>query len=328
MPLILTTSRVLCAVAILLTASPAVAQRFTFERSFDKPLPAVVDVVTERGAIELRAGTADRIVVTGTVTVRLAVNTPPDAIDLARAIAASPPVQREQSTLRLRPPATDAERRAVTVSYVVEMPRGTSVTTRSDSGATSVSGVGGAIAVNTESAAIHLTQLSGTVIVTTGSGAIDANQVTGPLVVTTGSSAFKGQALGGSLTLQSSSGAVDATFNGDANVDVQTGSSAIRLTNVRGPLRTASRSGRVIVTGTPKGAWELSNGSGSVDMTLDRTAGVTVDLASGSGSVALQGVAVEGNVSKRRVTGTIRGGGAMVRAASRSGSLLLRSSPR
>jgi hypothetical protein len=320
-------SRAFCAVAILLTASPAMAQRFTFERSFEKPLPAVVDVVTERGAIEVRVGRADRVVVTGTVTVRLAVSTPPNAIDLAKAIAASPPVQREQSTLRLRPPAGDAERRAVTVSYVVEVPPGTNVTTRTDSGATTVTGVGGAIAVTTESAAINLAQLAGTVIVTTGSGAIEATQVSGPMVVTTRSSAFKGQALGGSLTLQTQSGAVEAAFTGEGSVNVQTGSSGIRLANVRGPLRTASSSGRMIVSGTPKGAWELTNGSGSMELTLDKTGGATVDLTSGSGSVSLQGVAVEGSVSKKHVTGNVRGGGAILRAFSRSGSLLLRSSP-
>jgi hypothetical protein len=317
----------LSAAVTLLTAAPAAAQRYTFERSFDKPVPAVLDVVTERGAIEVRAGKADRLVVSGTVTVRLAVNTPPNAIDLARAIAASPPVQREQSTLRLRPPAGDAERRAVTVSYVVEVPPGTSVTTRTDSGATRISGVGGAVSVNTQSAAIDLAQLSGTVIVMTGSGAIDANQVSGPLVVTTQSSGFKGQALGGSLTLHTGSGAVEAAFTGEGSVNVHTESSGIRLANVRGALHTESNSGRMIVSGLPKGAWELTNGSGSMELTLDRTGGVTVDLTSGSGSVSLQGVSVEGNVSKKRVTGNVRGGGALLRAFSRSGSLLLRNSP-
>jgi hypothetical protein len=315
------------AAAILLAASPAFAQRFTFQRSFEKAAPTVLDVITERGAIEIHAGTADRIVVSGTVTVRPGVTTPPNAMDLARALASSPPVQREQSTLKLRPPPTDAERRAVTVSYVVEVPPGTSVTTRTDSGATTIGGVGGAIAITTESAAIHLSQLAGTVIVTTGSGAIDATQVTGTMVVRTGSSAFKGQALGGSLTLQSQSGAVDAAFTGDASVDVQTGSSSVRLANVRGPLRAASQSGRLIVSGTPKGAWELTSGSGSMEMMLGRADGVTLDLTSGSGSVSLQGVTVDGSVSKKRVTGTVHGGGAMLRAVSRSGSLLLRTPP-
>src|SRR6478672_4732509 len=94
-----TVLRAACVLVVLLTASPALAQRFTFERSFDTASAPVLDVVTERGAIEIRAGKPDRVVVTGTVTVRPGLNTPPNAIDLARAIAATPPVQREQSTI-------------------------------------------------------------------------------------------------------------------------------------------------------------------------------------------------------------------------------------
>jgi hypothetical protein len=279
--------------------------------------------VTERGAIEIRAGKPDRVVVTGTVTVRLGLTTPPNAIDLARAIAATPPVQREQSTIRLRPPAGNAERRAATVSYIVEVPPRTSVTTRTDSGATSVSGVGGATAITTESAAIRLAQMGGTVIVITGSGAIEANQVAGAMVVTTRSSAFKGIGLGGGLTLRTGSGAVNATFTGNGVVSVETGSSGIRLVNVRGPLHTTSRSGRTIVSGTPSGAWELSAGSGSMELTLDRAADVTLDLATGSGSIVLRGLTVQGSVSKQRVSGKVGNGGPAIRASTRSGSLLL-----
>jgi hypothetical protein len=317
----------LCGLGILLTASSASAQRYTFERSFDIASAAVLDVVTERGAIEIHAGKADRVVVTGTVTVRIGVTTPVNGVELAKAVAASPPVQREKSTVRLRPPMGDAERRAVTVSYQVEVPPGTSVTATSDSGATTVTGLKGAVAITTQSAAIHLAQLGGAVIVTTGSGAVDATQMAGMMVVTTRSSAFNGDGLGGGLTLQTSSGEVHAAFTAAAPVSIQTGSSAIRLVNVRGPLRTTSRSGRMTVSGVPAGAWELANGSGSMELTLARYSPMTVDLVTGSGSIALQGIAVQGNVSKQRVTGTVSGGGPVVHAATRSGSLVIKHGP-
>jgi hypothetical protein len=319
-----TLSSVLPLAAVLLTASPAAAQRFPFEKAFDMPAPGVLDVVTERGAIEIVAGRTDRILVHGTVTVRVGAANPLNAPDVARAVAASPPVQRAGATLRLRPPMTDAEKRAVTVSYRVEVPPGIALSTRTDSGATTITGVTGAVSVTTDSAAIHLAQLGGTVIVATGSGAVDAGQIKGSLVVTTKSSAFKGTGLGGGLTLQTSSGAVDAAFTGNGLVSVQTGSSGMRLANVRGALRASSRSGRFIVSGTPGAAWELVNGSGNVELTLQGEGGLNVDLVSHSATIALRGVAVDGTVQKLRVVGKVRGGGPLIRVETRSGSIVLR----
>ena len=292
------------------------------------PAPAVLDVITERGAIEIVAGRADRMVVSGTVTVRVGTTNPLNAPDVARAVAAAPPVQRERTTVRLRPPSGDAERRAVTVSYRVEVPPGTALSTRTDSGATSITGVTGAISVNTESAAIRLAQLGGTVIVATGSGAVDVSQTKGSLMVTTKSSAFKGVAIGGGLTLQTSSGAVDATFSAPGSVSVQTGSSQIRLTGVRGPLRASSQSGRFFISGTPGGGWDLMNGSGSMELTFEGDAGMNVDLVSRSGSITMRGFTVDGTVQKLRVVGKVRGGGPVVHAETRSGSLLLKTAGR
>ena len=65
-----------CLVFCVLWAGPAFAQRFTFERTFDVAASSSLDVVTERGAIDVRRGSPGRIVVRGTVTVRLGVNTP------------------------------------------------------------------------------------------------------------------------------------------------------------------------------------------------------------------------------------------------------------
>ena len=50
----------------------------------------------------------------------------------------------------------------------------------------------------------------------------------------------------------------------------------------------------------------------------------TLDASSGSGSVKVIGASVQGSVSKRKVVGSIAGGGPLVKAASRSGSIVVR----
>ena len=71
------------AIALLGIASPAAAQRFTFDRSFDVGDAAALDITTERGKIDITTGSDDRIVIKGTVTVRVGANVPANALTLA-----------------------------------------------------------------------------------------------------------------------------------------------------------------------------------------------------------------------------------------------------
>src|SRR5262245_33533261 len=108
------------AAALCLTSTvPLAAQRFSFERALDATDQMTLDITTERGRIDVSAGEAGKIMVRGTVTVRVGLNVPIDAVAIAKRVAANPPVQRENMTVRLRPPVTDDERRAVTIAYDV-----------------------------------------------------------------------------------------------------------------------------------------------------------------------------------------------------------------
>src|SRR5262245_12693980 len=107
---------VVVTMAVLLSgASPALAQRFTFEGWFDAAGVSVLDVTTLRGSIAVVAGDADRVRVTAIVTVRVAWDTPANAVDLAQQVAKAPPIERDGATIRLRPPTDSAQRRATTV---------------------------------------------------------------------------------------------------------------------------------------------------------------------------------------------------------------------
>jgi DUF4097 and DUF4098 domain-containing protein YvlB len=305
------------------TPSRAYAQRFPFERAFEGPAPSKIDVSTVRGQIEVIAGEDDRIVVGGAATVRIGWNVPANAVELARQVAANPPITRDGDTLRLRDPGDDAMRRAVTVSYQVRVPPDTQVQTSSTSGATTVRGVAASVDVRTQSGAIALSSLSGVVTASSGSGAIDADGI-GALTVRTNSSAFTGRSLRSSLNARTESGAIDAALAGNGHVDVETGSSAIRLWGVRGGLTARTRSGGVTVQGAPGGEWIASTGSSSVNFDLEGGRGFTIDAFTGSGSVDLSGAPVQGTVSKREVRGSVEGGGAPVRINSRSGSIRVR----
>jgi hypothetical protein len=282
---------------------------------------STLDVSTNRGKIDVGVGEPGRIVVNGNVTVRIGWNLPVDAIELARKLAAAPPIQQDGRTIRLRPPAVAGERRAVTIDYQVRVPPQTEILSVSDSGATTIHGVSGSVDVRTQSGAIELAGLGATAAVTTGSGAVTVDSVAGALTVTTSSSAFTGRALGSGLRARTGSGAIDATFNGAGDIHIQSSSSAIRLRGVKGGVTASAQSGRVSIEGAPTAAWTLSTESGAMDIAIAANLPLTIDASSQSGSVTVPESTVQGSVSKRKVNGTIGGGGPLVRATSRSGSI-------
>ena len=304
------------------SASPALAQRFPFERSFDVTGPTALDVSTIKGKIEVTVGEPGRIVVSGTATVRVDWNVPANAADLARRVADNPPIQREGQTLKLRPPSDAAEERAVTVSYQVRVPPETDVTAVSESGATSVRGVSGALVIRTQSAAIDVSQLRGTAVITTGSGSVTVENV-GSLTATTSSSSVTARSIEGNLRVRTQSGGVDVVLSGEGDSDIKTGSSAIRLSGIRGGVIAATESGHTTLQGVPQRDWMVTAGSGSVDIVTTGSATFALDASSGS-SVKVIGPAVQGSVSKRKVVGTISGGGPLMKVATRSGSVVIR----
>ena len=307
------------ALIVLSSASSAFAQRFPFERTVDTGGIAVLDVLTDRGKIDVAVGEPGRIVVRGAATVRVGLNVPSNAVELARRIAGNPPVERDGRILRLRLPRDEAELRAMTISYQVEVPPDTEVRTVSESGAITVRGAGGAVTVRTQSSAIDVTRVGAGADITTGSGAVTVDGVAGALTVITSSSGITLRALGGNARIRTQSGAVDAAFTGEGEVDVETGSSAIKLRNLRGGLKVSTESGRVTADGAPTRAWEVSTGSGSVDITA--TSAIDVDASNRSGTIEVNGTPVKGTISKRRVAGTVGPGGPLVRVVTRSGSI-------
>lgn len=312
--------------AAVWTLLPSVvhAQQFPFERSYAVEGSSTLDVSTIRGKIDIVAGDPDRIIVSGTVTVRFGLDVPANAESLARQVADSPPIERTASTVRLRPPSDAAARRAVTVSYAIQVPPNTEVHSLSDSGATTVRGLAAPVTVRTQSGAIEASSLSGTVAITSGSGAVKVDSIAGPLAVRTGSSAFSGRALGSSLHIRTSSGDVDGVLTGTGDVDVETGSSTIRLEGLQGGLTARTQSGRISIQGVPRRPWTATTGSSGVGLTIGSDAAFSIDAASRSGSVTVEGAEVDGSVTKRRITGSIGGGGPLVRVESGSGAITVR----
>ena len=305
----------------VLVAAPASAQRLPFERVIDVMPGATLDVSTIRGKVEVRGGDGPQIRIDGTVTVRVGITVPSNALELAQRVADRPRIDVAGNVVRLRPPLDSDELRAVTVSYVVRVPRDTRLVIASESGAITVDDVAAAVLVTTHSSAIDLSRLNGATEIKTGSGDVSVDRAAGGLRVVTQSSRITLRGLSGALDARTQSGAVRASFGGPGAAEVETGSSAIQIDGLSGGLAVRTQSGRVDVRGNPSAAWNVTTGSSLIDVSMEPAARFTLDATSKSSSVRLTGIAVEGFTAKERVSGTVGGGGPMVRLASRSGQI-------
>jgi hypothetical protein len=321
--------RVLAALVLsLVCASPAVAQRFPFSRDLPADANVVVDVNTLNGAVEVVGGAAGRVVVEGAATAKVGFGVPADAVAIAQRVAAQPPIDATPSLVRLGVPVDAEARRAVTVSYRVEVPSSATLTVRTASGAITLRGVAGTATIASGSGAVDLTRV-GTAAVTTESSAVRVDGAAA-LDVRTQSGAIEVDAVPGALAIVTGSGSVRASLR-QADVTpaasrVRTRSGAVSLTGVRGALDVETDSARVAVDGAPVGDWQIESGSGEIRVTTARDAAYKLEAESRSGQVHAPDT-LTGTRVKSRAEGRIGTPGPTLRLHTRSSSIHVRVAP-
>lgn len=306
---------------VLAAADAAAAQSVGFEKAFPVTDAVTVDILTTRGRIDVQAGSPGEVRVIGKVSVRAGFTVPANALELARAVAASPPIELDNRAIRLRPPADAPARDALTVAYDVRVPPGTALIIDTDSGAVTVSGTTAPLSVRTISSEISLRTVGGGADVRTGSGAITVTSATGAVRVGSESGAITARSINGDFSAETGSGRVHATLAGAGDVDVHTQSSTITIVGATGGLAAHTESGAIDISGAPSKAWRVSTGSSAVTVRLTSAATAHLDASTGSGSISINSAMVNGSIEKRRVSGPIRGGVLPLQITSRSGSI-------
>lgn len=163
------------------------------------------------------------------------------------------------------------------VSYVIQVPEGVSVTANSRNGGVSASGVGGRTELSTGSGGIDASDIRGDLTAETSSGSIDVTDVDGRDVV-----------------LHTGSGSIDADGLDAEQVSAETGSGGIDvgLTSVPESVtaHTGSGSATVRVPHGPAYDVRTHTGSGQNDVlvTQDSTSSHHIEVETGSGAVEVR----------------------------------------
>ena len=94
------------------------------------------------------------------------------------------------------------------------------------------------------------------------------------------------------------------------------------ITGARSAVRARAGSGGIHIEGRPLDAWDLEAGSGGIRMSVADNTPFELDARAGSGGVQSgQPIDTIGAVSKGRLRGRVRGGGARVDLSAGSGGI-------
>lgn len=306
---ILNVLKILVLSALLVPALAAAGSDDTFREELAVPDALHLEVTTGSGSIDITTGPSGKVEVVGKVKVNRngLFRRGGDADEIIRKVVENPPVELEGDTLTIGHIADNAISRRVSISYTIVVPADTEVKAKAGSGSIDVSDVAARVEARAGSGRIELSNIGGPVTAKAGSGSIRADGVAGAFKASTGS------------------GSIHMSQTAPGDVDVSTGSGGMELSGVVGALEASAGSGSIRIEGRQEGDWKIDSGSGSVRIHLPEDAAFTLVAETGSGGIDVDHpVTIQGKVSKRRLSGDVRGGGHMLRVDTGSGGVRIR----
>ena len=320
------TAAAVLAAAVLASACTLEAQRVegSFERTLTVGERPDVQIISGSGAIDVRQGGAGRVEIKARIRVgdwgwsrsRLS------AQERVKRLEANPPIEQQGNTVRIGEIKDDDLRDGVSISYDVTVPPGTSLRSKTGSGAHRIEGVDGDVEVNSGSGSVTLRRSGGRVRASTGSGGITAADVGGAFEASTGSGSIDGIGVNGPITARTSSGSIEVTQTGNGDVDVSSSSGSVRVRGVQGGVRASTTSGSLAVEGQMARDWRLSSSSGHVSVSLPANQGFELDANSSSGRINTDfPITVAGTIGKHALRGSARGGGPLLHVRTSSGGI-------
>jgi DUF4097 and DUF4098 domain-containing protein YvlB len=199
-------------------------------------------------------------------------------------LVANPPIEQKGDTIRI---GKDLARlRNIRVSYTIDVPRETEVSTTVASGSQTIHGVRGPIKVVGVSGAIRVNQIDRYAQLTTVSGSIDASDMGDDVRATSASGKVTLSNIKGDVSINAVSGSSQVTKLG-GRVEATTASGSIDVADAKSDVQIHAASGHVTVQGDP-GAntyWNLNTVSGPVRLRVPQNTNFHLSAEAVSGQI-------------------------------------------
>ncbi len=226
-------------------------------------------------------------------------------------------IEKEGNTLKIETEYPDKKGRRwgedslnVSVRYTLMVPAKAAVKISVTSGSVDLEGIGGMAKVTTTSGRVELRKAYQDVDLDVVSGGIDVQDVTGDAYLHTISGSITAERIKGSIKATVVSGDIDLRDVSEADtVEAKMTSGSI---SYEGKIRSGGR-------------YTLTNHSGNVEMIVPASSGFEFEAKVFSGRIYTDfEVRVSGEISKRKLSGVVNDGGAVVELTTFSGNIHLK----
>ncbi len=253
-----------------------------FDRSFNVTAPIRLELSNASGDVTIKGSSDNKVHVHGDVrSSGVGFDSPQKRLD---AIVGNPPVEQKGDTIRVGKDLTRVHN--VSITYTIEVPHDTEVSTQVVSGSLDISKVRGPVKVDSVSGSIKVNDVERQTTLNTLSGSIDAQNVSDDLRATSASGSVTASKIKGDVRISALSGGTQIIGPG-GRVDADTASGTVEVQGATRDVKAHAVSGTVNVQGNPGDTsyWDLKTASGVVHLGVPSNANFRLSAEAASGQI-------------------------------------------
>jgi Putative adhesin len=259
---------------------PAASGRF--ERSLPVSGPIRLELANASGDVTVTGSADGKVHVLGEVhSSGMGFANPQKRLD---EVLSNPPVEQKGDTIRIGKELSSLHN--VSITYTIEVPRDTEVSTTLASGAQTMSNIRGPVKANAASGSIRVEHISRGAQLTTLSGSINADDIGEDLRASSASGSVTASNIKGDVEVNALSGATQIS-KPSGRVEADTASGSVKITGATSDVKARAASGSVNVQGNPgaNNYWNLRTVSGTVQISVSAEANFQLAADAVSGEI-------------------------------------------
>jgi len=295
----------------------------SFERNYTVTGPIRLELTNASGDVDINGSADGKVHVRGDVRASgMGFDYPQKRLDET---LANPPIEQKGDTIRIGKELSSL--RHLSISYTIQVPHDTEVSTSVAAGAQTVRGVRGPVYVQAASGAIRVEKIDRDAQLKTASGSISANDVGDDVRISSASGSVSVSNTRGDVRVSALAGTIQVTHPG-GRVEADTASGGVDIQGASNDVKAHAASGRVSVQGNPgsNSYWELKTVSGSVLLKVPASANFHLSAQAVSGEIRTDIPIMIEEQGKRVLRARMGSGGARVDVQTVSGEIRVSSS--
>lgn len=315
LPLLLTTAIVALAAC---EGGPSVVGNF--DRNYAVSGPIRLELTNASGNVEINGSADGKVHVHGEVRASgMGLGNAQKRLDDT---VANPPIEQKGDTIRIGKEVSSL--RNISISYMIQVPHDTEVSTTLASGSQTIRGVRGPVKAQAASGSIRVEKIDRDTHLTTMSGSVSATDVGDDVQINSASGSVNVANTKGDVRITAISGSIQIAGPG-GRVEADTASGAVEIQGASNDLKAHAASGRIVVRGNPatNGYWELKTASGSIQLNVPAAASFHLSAQAVSGEIRTDIPIMIEEQGKHSLRARMGNGGARVDVQTVSGEILV-----